>query len=134
MQIETRSTRGSARATARGRGERVVGLELDHRPHGDAERPQRVLEHRELREQLGRHAGAGLVARPEVVAERLDHVVGGDAHVGRALLEHPEHRPEDPADRGHLDAVVVEVRRHGEVVTEELVGAVDEVDLHRPAP
>ena len=34
----------------RGRArERVVGLVLDHRPHRDAERGQRVLEQRELR-------------------------------------------------------------------------------------
>ena len=134
MQIEHPLDPRVGAGDGRGGGQRVVGLELDHRPHGDAERPQRVLEHRELREQLGRHAGAGLVARPEVVAERLDHVVGGDAHVGRALLEHPEHRPEHPADRRHLDAVVVEVRRHREVVAEELVGPVDEVHLHSPAP
>ena len=33
---------------------------------------------------------AGLVVRPEVVAERRDHVVGGDAQVGRAVVEHAQ--------------------------------------------
>ena len=49
----------------RGRGaERVVGLELDHRPHRDAQRRQRVLEQRELRLRSGSMPGAVLVRRP----------------------------------------------------------------------
>ena len=73
-----------------------------------------------------------LVAGPQVVAERLDDVVGGDADVGGAVLEQLEHRAGDPAGRRHLPAVVGEVGRQGEVVAEQLVGAVDEVDVHRP--
>ena len=103
--MNARSTRSSSRATRGRRRQRVVGLELDHRPHRDAERRERVLEQRELREQLGVHALARLVAEPEVVAERLDDVVGGHADVRRPLLEHPEHRAEHAAHRGDLDAV-----------------------------
>ena len=68
---------------------------------------------------------------PELVPERLDDLVGGHAHVGRPLLEHHEDRADDPADRGDLHAVVVEVGRDGEVVAEQLVRAVDQMDLHR---
>ena len=66
-------------------GERVVGLELDHRPDDHAHRRERLLERLELRPQRRLDAVAGLVARPEVVAERLDDVVGRDADVRRAL-------------------------------------------------
>ena len=38
-----------ARRRQRRRGQRIVGLELDHRPDDDAERRQRFLEQRELR-------------------------------------------------------------------------------------
>ena len=40
-----------ARGEMRRRGERVVGLELDHRPGRDAHRHQRLLERMELRPQ-----------------------------------------------------------------------------------
>ena len=116
----------------RGRGgHRVVGFELEHRPDGHAERDEGVLEDRELHQQLGGHARTRLVARPQLVAERLDDLVGGHTDVGGPLLEHHEQRAHDAAHRGDLDAVVVEVRGHGEVVAEQLVCPVDEMDLHR---
>ena len=63
----------------RGRSERIIGFELDHRPDDNAHRRERLLERMELREQRGLDAGAGLVVRPKPIAKRLDHVVGGDA-------------------------------------------------------
>ena len=69
------------------RREAVVGLVLHERPHREAGRGEQLLERLELAAQRGIAAGAGLVARVEVVAERLDDVVAGDAEVGRALLE-----------------------------------------------
>ena len=115
-----------------GRGEPVVGLVLDERPHREAGRGERLLERVELRAQRGVDARAGLVARVEIVAERLDHVVAGDADVGRALLEQPDQRREHAAHGAHLLAVRARVRRHREEVPEQLVGAVDQVDLHAP--
>jgi hypothetical protein len=82
-----RRIRGEAPA---GRSDRVVGLELDHRPDDEPERPDRVLDDRELGQQLGRHTRRRLVAQPEVVPERLDDVVGRAADVGRALLAQQE--------------------------------------------
>ena len=63
----------------RGRSERIIGFELDHRPDDNAHRRERLLERMELREQRALDAGAGLVVRPKPIAKRLDHVVGGDA-------------------------------------------------------
>ena len=80
VQIEHRSTPGPLRNPGRHR-QRIVGLVLDHRPHRDAERGQRRFQQPELRQQLGIDAGAGLVARPEIVAERLDDVVRRDPDV-----------------------------------------------------
>jgi hypothetical protein len=108
------------------RGERVVGLLLDHRPHREPGRPQRVLDLGELRLQRRVDPGAGLVAGPQVVAERLDDVVRGDADVGGALLEEHQAGADDPSG-GAVPLVLV---GRGEVVAEQLVGAVDEVDVH----
>ena len=68
-----------------GRGERVVGLELAHRPDGHPQRTDGLLGGVELREELGRHALLGLVAGEEVVAEGADGVVEGDRDVGDRL-------------------------------------------------
>ena len=65
----------------RGRSERIIGFELDHRPDDNAHRRKRLLEWVELREQRGLDAGAGLVVRPKPITKRLDHVVGGDAEI-----------------------------------------------------
>ena len=110
--IMTCSTRGSASATAAAAAERVVGLVLDHRPGRDAHGHQRVLERLELGEELRRHARAGLVAGPEVVAEALDDVVGGDAEVGGALVERGEDRAEH-ATRGAVRAGIGPARSAG---------------------
>ncbi len=119
----------------RGGAKRVVGLDLDHRPDAHAERGQHLFEQRELRPQRRLDALAGLVAGPQVVAERLDHVVGGHPDVRRAVVEHALHRGQHAAHRAHLHARRVARRRHGEVVPEELVGAVDEMHVHRePGP
>ena len=62
-------------------GERIVRLELHHRPDDDAGRREGVFEQWELRQQVGFDAFAGLVARPQSIAERLDDVIGGDGDV-----------------------------------------------------
>jgi hypothetical protein len=43
-------------------GQRVIGLELDHRPRDQAQRTCGALSDLELREQIFRHAFAALVA------------------------------------------------------------------------
>ena len=84
-----------------------------------------LLQHRELGEQLGRHAGARLVAGPEVVAEALDHVVGRHAEVGDAVAQHLEHARQHALGGAELARI-----RPAEVLAEELVGAVEQVDDH----
>ena len=111
VQMQTCSTLVVSGGDARGGRERVVGLELDHRPDRDAHRRERVLERMELRAQRRVDAVAGLVAGPEVVAERLDDVVGRDADVRRARLDHLQHRVEH-ADHG-AERLVVTVRCRG---------------------
>src|SRR5262249_15016464 len=90
-----------------------------------------ALRERELGEQVGGHALARLVAGVEVVAERLDHVVEGAGHMGDAVLaQERQQRAQEAARRAHLAAVGRARRRRAEVATEELVGPVDEVELH----
>ena len=45
-------------------------------------------------------------------------------------LEHAEDRPDHAADCRDLPAFSCDVRGNGEIVAEELVGTVDEVDIH----
>jgi hypothetical protein len=87
------------RREMRGRSERIIGFELDHRPDDNAHRRERLLERMELREQRGLDAGAGLVVRPKPIAKRLDHVIGGDAEVGVAVLDHLENGLQHADDR-----------------------------------
>ena len=115
----------------RGRGgQRVVRLELHHRPDDNPHRGERLFEERELRQEIRIDARARLVARPQRVAERFDDVVGRHADVrGAAAIDHAEHRGEDAAHRAHFRAVSLLRRRHRVVVPEELVGAVDQVHV-----
>ena len=83
-----------------------------------------------LREQRWVDALAGLVARPQIVAERLDDVVGGDADMRGALLlhlldgaQHADHGAERPLLV--LSAALVPIK-----MTEQLVGAVNQVNDH----
>ena len=113
----------------RGR-DRVVGLELDHRPGDEAHRGDRPLRELELRDQALRDALAGLVAGEQVVAERLDHVVERDTRVrDRAAAEQHGEAPHEAAHRADLAPGVLRGRR-AEPRAEQLVRAVDQVDLH----
>ncbi len=113
------------------RRERVVGLVLDHRPHDDPLGDERLFQQRELREQRGFDARAGLVARPQAVAKRLDDVIRRDADVRRAAADQAVDRGDDAAHGRYLAALFVFLRRQREVVAKQFVGAVDEVDDHR---
>src|SRR5205085_7949279 len=60
------------RREMRGRSERIIGFELDHRPDDNAHRRERLFERMKLCEQRGLDAGAGLVVCPKAIAKRLD--------------------------------------------------------------
>ena len=112
------------------RSQRVVGLQLDHRPHRHAHRRERALERMELRPQRRLDALARLVAGPQCVAERFDHVIGRDAEVRGVLLDHLQHRVQHAGHGAErLVFSLVETPLPVEV-TEQLVGSVDEVDDH----
>src|SRR5438093_12310351 len=112
-------------------GQRVVRLELDHRPDHDADRLERALGQWKLGEQVLRNALLGLVAWPEVVAEAADHVVGGHGEVGDVGLAQERERRSDQAPDGS-DFTPVGAARwiHAVVGPEELVSAVEEMKLH----
>ena len=58
-------------------------------------------------------------------------MIGCHPEMGRAVFEHREHRSRDRPRRADLDPGVVGVTgTRGKELAEELVGAVDEVDLH----
>jgi len=114
----------------RGRGQRIVRLQLDHGPHHDTHRGQCLLEWVELGEERGLDTFARLVAGPEVVAEGLDDVVGRDPDVGRFVLDHLQHGMQHSRD-GAVRLVLAFVEAALAVeVTEQLVGAVEDVNDH----
>src|SRR5262245_31872842 len=84
----------------------------------------------ELRPERRIDAFAGLVVRPEIVAEGLDDVIGRHADVGRSALEHLRDRMQD-AGHGSEGRVGVPEAPDSVELAEELVGAVDEVNDHR---
>ena len=87
------------RRQMRGRRERVVGLELDHRPRRTPIAASASSSGWNCAQQRRIDAFAGLVAGPEIVAERLDDVIGGDADVRRAFFEHLRDRAQHAGDR-----------------------------------
>jgi hypothetical protein len=114
----------------RGRSERIVGFEFNHRPDDNAHRRERFLQRMELREQRGLDPCAGLVTRPKPIAKRLDHVIGGDAEINGVGFQHLENSLQ------HTDNCAVwAVFAFGEPaqavkVTEEFISAVDEMNYH----
>jgi hypothetical protein len=76
------------RRHGRRRGQRIIGLELDHGPDDHAERAQRILQRLELGVQQRVHLLARLVARPERVAKRFDDVIGSHAQMRGSAFEH----------------------------------------------
>ena len=115
-----------------GRGDGVVGLELDHRPEHDPERLDGRLGDGELGQELRRHAGRRLVAREQVVAERFDDPVRGAPDMGGAFLAKEEEQLlDEPGHARQHDPVAPEHRRpRREMRPKQLVGRVDEMDVH----
>jgi hypothetical protein len=111
------------------RGEGVVGLELDHRPHDDAHGGQGLLERMELGPQRRIDALARLVVRPQFVAERLDDVIRRHAQMRGPALDHLRHRMEHARDRaeGRVDSAAAP---DAVEVAEELVGPVEKMGDH----
>ena len=114
--------------------QRIVRLELHHRPDHNARRREDVFEQRELRQQVGLDAFAGLVAWPQLVAKRFDDVIGRHGNVRGAALDHAQHRREHAADRGDLAAVLIPRGGQRVVVPEQLVCAVDQIDVQWATP
>jgi hypothetical protein len=84
----------------------------------------------ELREQRALDPGAGLVTRPKPVPKRFDHMVSRDSEIRTATFKYLEHALQHADDRA-----VRAIHAFGEPVqtievTEELVGAVNEMDNH----
>jgi hypothetical protein len=113
-----------------GRRQGVIGLELHHGPDAHAQRLQRRLEDVELRAKRRIDAVSGLVTGPQVVAERLDDVISGHSNVSSAVGHHAEDRHDHATGGPYLAPVISLTRRLAVEVSEELVRAVDEMDIH----
>ena len=124
--------RGIPRGRPRACRQRVVRLELHHRPEDEARSRQGLLEQRELREEVGLDALPCLVARPQGVPEGLDHLVRRHRDVRRAAVDQAEQRGEHPPDRTDLGPVRQLRGRQRVVVAEQFIGPVDQVDVHAP--
>ena len=98
--------------------QRVVRLELHHRPDDKARGRKNLFKQRELRQQVRLDAFAGFVTRPQSVAKRFDHVIGGDGDVRGAVLDHAHHGRQDPSNGGDLPPIRIPRRRQSVVVAE----------------
>jgi hypothetical protein len=124
--LHTRILRSDARRGC----ERIVGLQLDHRPDRDAHRGERLLERMELREEGGLDPIAGFVAGPELVSERLDDMIGRHADVRLSRLDHLQHGLQH-ADHGAERWILALVEAAQPVeMAEQLIRTVDEVNDH----
>ena len=111
-------------------GQGIVGLPLHHRPGGETAGHEHFLHHGDLVQQHFVHALAALVTGVQIVAEALDHVVAGHADM-RCAGGHQLQRAGHHAHRRVVRPGVAVARDLAEVLTEQLVGAVDEVNSHR---
>ena len=121
------------REARRGR-ERVVRLELDHGPHGDSHRLERLLERMELREKGALDPRGGLVVRPEAVPEGLDDVVRRHPEVRAALLDRLEDGVQHAGHGAERRVLAAGDAPQAVEVPEQLVRAVEEVDDHVGRP
>ncbi len=112
----------------RGRSQRVVGFQLDHRPDDDAHRGERALQRLELSPQRRLDSLAGLVIGPQVVAERFDHVIGRDADMRGALLDHLQHGVQYAGDRPYGTIFAVGEAAKAVEMPVQLVRTVQQVD------
>src|SRR5205085_1103955 len=119
------------RREVRRRCQRVVGLEVHHRPNDDTHRRERLLERMKLRPQRRLDALTGLVSGIEVVAKRLDDVIGGDADVCGAAFEHLDDGSEHSRDSAERRVAALEPSYAIEMA-KELVRAVNEMNDHAP--
>ena len=87
---------------------------------------------RELRKEFRLDALAGLVAVEEFVPKRSDHMVEGDGDVGNVPPRSTkrQHRAHEGSGRPHLLPLGVLAAGCTEIGAEELVGSVDEMDVH----
>jgi hypothetical protein len=115
--------------------ERIVGLELNHRPDYNPQGSNRLLGQRELGQQLWGNTLTGLVAWEEAIAERLDHVIEGTGYVCSARFGEKHKQAVEQAKCGADFAAVESLSgRCSEVAAEKFVGAVYKVKLHCNSP
>ena len=91
---------------------------------------KRLLQQRELGLQVWVDALARLVAGPQVVTEGLNDVVCRNAQVRRTVLGERQDGRQHTLDCAHLAALRIAHGRPRIEVAEQLVGAVDQVNLH----
>src|SRR4051794_17736357 len=123
--------RGVPRGASR---ERVVGLEVAHRPDRHPERAHRLLGRIELRKKLRWNPFFRLVAVEQIVPEAADRIVERDRDVGHRLpvvVQEREHRGGERHGSLLVAAVRSDVRRSFRIVgAEQLIGAVHQVQPH----
>ena len=66
-----------------------------------------LFQQEELIEEIPLDALAGLVSRPQSIAERFDHMIGCDGNVCGAFADHAQQRCEHASDSRDLAAVAI---------------------------
>jgi hypothetical protein len=111
-----------------GARQRIVRLEIRHRPDGDPELAEGLLQRAELLEDRRVHPCAVLVVGPQLISKALDDVIGCNPDEGCPDLK-KRNRPFDHRPHRGLGAGPHPLGQF-EVVSKQLIGPVDEVNLH----
>jgi hypothetical protein len=61
-------------------------------------------------------------------------MIGRDGNMRNAILDHPQQRLENPPDRSNFATVLIARRWQSIVVPEQLVGAVDQINVQSAPP
>src|SRR4029078_5841939 len=115
-----------------GRSEGIIGFEFNHRPHDNSHCCQRLLEWMELSQQCTLNARTSLIVRPKIIAKRLDYVISRNAKMRLAALKHLKHALQHTDHRAIRRVHPFIEPSQSVEMTEEFVGAVDEVNHHLP--
>lgn len=114
-----------------GSGQRIVGLELHHRPEDHSKGGDRLFGQGELGEEVWIDPCRSFVSGIEIVAERFDDMIEGAGDVGHLRpCQQGEQASQEAEGCADFPAVGGSLWRGAEVVSEQFVCAVYQVEFH----
>ena len=109
----------------------IVSLKLHHWPDDHSQRGNSLFGQWELGQQIWIDAFPRFISGKEIIAEGLDHMIEGNPNV-RDLWTRQHHQQASQEAKGSTDLASIRrlLRRSTEVISEQLIRAIYQVDLH----